>query len=85
MITNELAEKFHLPPIEEYPFPARDWYATFLIQSDYVALKAAEAVYLGKEADEELAEIIEARAYAREQINALDAAQGSGDGTDYIG
>lgn len=85
MITNDLAAKFHLPPIEEYPFGDRDWYSTFLIQSDYVALKAAEAVYLGKKADEELAEIIEARAYAREQINALDAAQGSGDGTDYIG
>lgn len=72
MITNELAEKFHLPPIEEYPFSKRDWYTTFLIQSDYCALKAAEAVYLNKPADEELTEVIEARAYAREQINAID-------------
>lgn len=72
MISKELAEKYHLPPIEEYPFPARDWYATFLIQSDYCALKAAEAVYLGKEADEELTAVIEARAYARQKINEID-------------
>lgn len=76
MISKELAEKYHLPPIEEYPFGERDWYATFLIQSDYVALKAAEAVYLGKEADKELTEIIESRAYAREKINELEAEAG---------
>lgn len=72
MISKELAEKYHLPPIEEYPFGERDWYATFLIQSDYVALKAAEAVYLGKTVDVEMAEIIEARAYARQKINEID-------------
>lgn len=84
MITDEMAARFHLPPIGEYQFPEIDYYHTFLIQSDYVALKAAEAVCLGKPVDDELVEIVAARDYARQMINALEEAQGSGqDGTSH--
>jgi len=84
MISNELAARFHLPPIDEYPFPAMDWYHTFLIQSDYVAMKVAEAVYLGKQTDEDLTEVLAAREYCRQKINEIEA-QEKGDGTDNIG
>ena len=73
MITSDMAARFHLPPIEEYPFPELDWYHTFLIQSDYVALKVAEAVYLGTTPDEDITGVIEAREYARQRINELEA------------
>lgn len=71
MIRNELAAKFYLPPIEEYPFPEQDWYKTFLSQSDYVIIKIAEATFLGKEIDEDYSEVIEARKYARQRLNEL--------------
>lgn len=80
MISNELAAKFHLPPIDEYPFPELDWYHTFLIQSDYVAMKVAEAIYLGKQPDEDMTEIIAARDYCRQKINELEVQEGE-DGT----
>lgn len=71
MIKKEIAEKYHLPPIEEYPFPEADWYHTFLIQTDYVANKIAESIYLGEELDEDYAEIINARKECRAKINEL--------------
>ena len=76
MIKNEIAEKYHLPPIEEYPFPEADWYHTFLIQTDYVANKIAEALYLGEEMGEEsedYTEVLQARKYARKRINELES------------
>lgn len=71
MIPTELAEKYGLPPIEEYPFGELDWYKTFLIQTDYVANKIAEALYLSEEIDEDYSEVIQARKYARTKINEL--------------
>lgn len=71
MISRELAAKYHLPPVEEYPFTELDWYMTFLKQTDYVAYKVAEALYLGEEPDEDYTEILQARKYARTMINAL--------------
>lgn len=71
MISNELAARYHLPPVEEYPFPEIDWYATFLIQTDYVANKITEATYLGEEIDEDYSEVLQARKYARQRINEL--------------
>lgn len=74
MITNEMAARFHLPPIEEYPFSEEDWYRTFLIQSDYVALKIAEAVYTGEPVDD-YAEVLQARAEARQMINEIEGGE----------
>lgn len=72
MITKELAEKYHLPPIEEYPFGERDWYETFLIQSDRDTLRAIEEQLLGtakRSADN--TELLAARAEARAAIEAI--------------
>ena len=73
MITNEMAAKFQLPPIDEYPFPERDWWETFLIQSDREALRALEEQLLGtakKGAD--YSELLAARQEARQAIEAID-------------
>jgi len=72
MITKELAEKYHLPPIEEYPFGEMDWYETFIIQSDRDTLRAIEEQLLGtakRSADN--TELLAARAEAREAIEAI--------------
>lgn len=71
MISNELAARHYLPPIEKYHHPTRDWYYTFLCQSDYVTAKAMEAQLLG-ESIEDYTEVLEARKFAREQINKID-------------
>ena len=74
MIPNELASKYNLPPVNEYPFPEIeeiDWYSTFLIQTDYVANKIAEALYLGEELDEDYTAVLQARKFARNKINEL--------------
>lgn len=72
MITKELSEKYHLPPIEEYPFPERDWYETFLIQSDRDALRAIEEQMLGKKGTD-YTDILTARAEARQMLEKIDA------------
>lgn len=73
MIKDEIAAKFHLPPIEEYPFPEEDYYRTFLIQSDYIVLKAMEATISGKKDSgiDNLSEIMQGRDYARQMINEI--------------
>ena len=71
MIDLKLAEKYGLPPVEEYPFPEYDWYNTFLIQTDYVANKIAEALYLGEELDNDYTDVLQARKYARQKVNEL--------------
>lgn len=71
MISNEIVERFHLFPIEKYHHSTRDWYYTFLCQTDYIPAKAMEAQLLGDSIDD-YTEILEARKYAREQINAID-------------
>lgn len=78
MISKELAEKYHLPPIEEYPFGERDWYETFLIQSDRDALRAIEEQLLGtakRSADN--TELLAARAKARAAIEAIENGKGA--------
>ena len=47
MITDEMAAKFGLPPLKDYPFNEADWYNTFLAQSDHVILEAMEATLAG--------------------------------------
>lgn len=77
MVTKEMAERFHLPPIDEYPFPERDWWETFLIQSDREALRALEEQFLGtakKGAD--YSELLAARQEARQAIEAIDNGKG---------
>lgn len=71
MISNELIQRFHLFTIEGYHHSTRDWYLTFLATTDYIPAKAMEAQLLG-ESIEDYTEIIEARRWAREQINAID-------------
>ena len=71
MISNELAARYYLPPIENYPFPELDWYTTFLKQTDYVSYKIAEALYLNEEIDNDYSEVLQARKYARQKVNEL--------------
>lgn len=73
----ELAEKYHLPPIEEYPFPERDWWETFLIQSDRDTLAAIEEQILGgAKRGTDVTELLAARQEARQAINAIDNGKG---------
>ena len=78
MISKEMAERFHLPEIKKYPHPTRDWYWTFLCQSDYVAAKASESVALGEDISE-YKEVLLARRYAREMINEIDSGTYNGE------
>ena len=71
MISVELAAKYHLPPIEEYPFPEIDWYTTFLKATDYIICKLVEASYLGEKLEKDYTELIKARRYARDMVNKL--------------
>ena len=72
MISDKLAARFHLPPLEEYGRPERDWLHSFLAQSDYVINKIAEATYLGEEAEEDYTAILQARKFARKRINEIE-------------
>lgn len=77
MITKELAEKYHLPPIEEYPFGERDWWETFLIQSDRDTLAAIEEQILGgAKRGADYTELLAARQEARQAITAIDNGKG---------
>lgn len=72
MIDAKLAEKYHLPPIEEYPFEEHDWYETFLIQSDRDALKALEETILGTaKRGTDATELLTARQEARQMLEKL--------------
>lgn len=73
MISDELAARFYLPHITKYHHPTRDWYGTFLVQSDYIVTKAMEAQLTGGEMPEDYADIMAARAECRKAINAIDA------------
>jgi len=68
----EIAQRFSLPKIADYPHSEREYWQTFLIQSDYVANKIAESIYLGEELDEDYTDVLHARKYARHRINELD-------------
>lgn len=78
MISKELAEKYHLPPIEEYPFGERDWYETFIIQSDRDTLRAIEEQLLGTaKRGTDYTELLAARAEARAAIEAIENGKGA--------
>lgn len=76
MITKELAEKYHLPPIEEYPFGEHDWYETFLVQSDRDALRAIEEqMFGGAKRGTDYTELLAARAEARRMIESIETGE----------
>ena len=70
MITDDMAARFHLPPVEEYDFGPMQYYHAFLSETDYVVTKIAEAMYQG-ETPEDYTDVLAARKYAREKINEL--------------
>lgn len=72
MISSALLEHYNLGPISKYWHTEREYYNAFLSVTDYVVTKAAEAMMLG-ESVEQYQEVLEARKYCREQINAIDA------------
>ncbi len=72
MISKEMAEKYHLPPKEEYPFGEHDWYATFLIQSDKDTLSALEEIVIGGRKGGDYAELLAARQEARQMLDKID-------------
>ena len=71
-ITDEMAARFHLPPIADYEKGEAEYYHSFLAQSDYVAAKIAESAYLGEKPEEDFSDVLNARKYARKRINELE-------------
>lgn len=66
-----IAAEFYLQPIAEFAHETRDWYVTFLCQTDYISAKAMDAMVLG-ESIEDYRNVLLARKWCREQINAID-------------
>lgn len=69
----------NMPPLEHYLRDFGDtlntrmtYYRTYLIQTDYVAAKLAEATYLGQPMDEKYQAVLEQRAEARRKIEELE-------------
>ena len=69
-----------MPPLEWYlerhgdtPDTRMTYYRTFLMQTDYVAAKLAEATYLGTPVEEKYRAVLEQRAQARAEIEKLEA------------
>ena len=80
MISEELIARYNMGNIEDYEALAGsrkkgeyDFYRTFLIQTDYVPNKIIEAQAMGEQVDQDYTEILQARAYAREQISFMDS------------
>ena len=72
MIPENIAAKFHLPTVDKYPQSERDYYTTFLSQSDYIVIKRMESELLGETEDDDYEEIIACRKFARQRINEID-------------
>ena len=82
MIKDEVLERYHMSPLAWYkdrhgdtPATERGFYETFLEQTDHVAAKMAEAVYLGQTVDPKYAAILQYRQEARDAIGALQNGQ----------
>lgn len=71
-ITDEMAARFHLPPLKEYEKGESEYYHSFLAQSDYIVSKIAELSFLGEKPDEDFTDVLSARKYARKRINELE-------------
>lgn len=77
MVAKELAEKYGLPPIEEYDFGEHDWYWTFLLRSDHDVLRAIEEQMLGTaKRGADYTELLAARAEARTAMEAIENGKG---------
>lgn len=70
----------NMPPLERYLEDFGDskntrmtYYRTFLMQTDYVANKIAESLYLGTPVEEKYRAVLEQRAQARAEIEKLEA------------
>ena len=81
MLDNIDLPHYHMATLEQYKqdFPAltdadaeRDWLETFLIQTDYQVMKAAECHLLGQQVSEDTKILIAARQEARVRINNLE-------------
>lgn len=80
MIPEKLLARYHMACMEDYENMAGGrkqgeyvFYRTFLIQTDYVPNKIIEAQAMGEQVDQDYTEILQARAYAREQISFMDS------------
>lgn len=81
MFENIDLQHYHMVPLEKYrqDFPVLsdtdaelDWLETFLIQTDYQVIKAAEFQLLGQPVPEDIKTLISARQEARARINELE-------------
>lgn len=79
MISKEIYSKYHLADLEFYIAGCggseiegkKMFYQTFLIQTDYIPNKIIEAQTLGETLDEDYTEVLQARKFARNQLNAI--------------
>lgn len=85
MIPNDILAGCKMAPMQDYADRHGNtadtkigFYETFLVQTDYVAAKLAEASYLGKTVDPKYVDILQYRQEAREAINALQGGGGNG-------
>ena len=87
MIPKELLEKYSMGDMEDYE-SEHTFYQTFLIQTDHIPLKIIEAyitymvennVNVGNmkrffaDVEEQYGEVLEARKFAREEINRIES------------
>ena len=76
-ISKELLERYHVGTAEFYTALSggneseglKTLYQTFLIQTDYIPNKIIEAQTLGETLDEDYMEVLQARKFARMQLN----------------
>ena len=80
LIPEYLLQKFHMNTLAEYKTDFGDsteveifYYHTFLIQSDYISNKIADAAALQEPFKPEYLEILQLRQEARDRINELEA------------
>lgn len=78
-----------MPSLEWYlerhgdtPDTRMTYYRTFLMQTDYVANKIAESLYLGTPVEEKYRAVLEQRAQARAEIEQLEAMKNEQNPTD---
>lgn len=78
MIADYILQRYHIGAIEDYAAlegsqkaGEETMYRTFLLHTDYVPNKIVEAQALGIPLDQDYTDVLQARAYAREQLDLL--------------
>lgn len=78
MIADYILQRYHIGAIEDYAAlegsqkaGEETLYRTFLLHTDYVPNKIVEAQALGIPLDQDYTDVLQARAYAREQLDLL--------------